>query len=522
MTGFVADKRISSVLFIRREISYLKVAPRLMLTSTGDAQLTQPAASAETLTSQLESTEKVDQVVDDNKKQQKQDQLEDCRPASQERLTEQRSKRTTCFSVKDILQLPSQRRQLSSKNRFAVALMYHHPQPQQQQHNVSPFHNQHNQQQQQSQQVTLHQHHQHHQQEQQHHHQLNDLFSATPNTPINDCTHYSHHSVGHEYTPTSFAKPSHFQYANGVQLHLRHAFDQAPTTGYCNGRMPVATSPSPWLQATFSVRYPQQTPASAVQTDFYHYRHLSPSSLTDTYLLDQPFHQITADKSTRSPIHRQASAKLDSPNPDSKQQNSANNITTDEKHIQNGSELSDKPEPVTAKKQTTSSTKKRKRRILFSKSQTVELERRFRQQRYLSAPERELLAQQIRLTPTQVKIWFQNHRYKTKKGIHDRTIGPSHLNNSLMSSRRISIPLLVHDGKPCTGTRKTLDSVSSLPNPMPLMGAAHFGPLAPDPVTPNPPMGLFAGTSATHHHHQQQTPAPVLGASHYYLQNGWW
>ena len=49
--------------------------------------------------------------------------------------------------------------------------------------------------------------------------------------------------------------------------------------------------------------------------------------------------------------------------------------------------------------------KKRKRRVLFSKSQTVELERRFNQQRYLSAPERENLASQIRLTPTQVKIW---------------------------------------------------------------------------------------------------------------------
>lgn len=54
--------------------------------------------------------------------------------------------------------------------------------------------------------------------------------------------------------------------------------------------------------------------------------------------------------------------------------------------------------------------KKRKRRVLFTKAQTYELERRFRQQRYLSAPERELLASQIRLTPTQVKIWFQNHR----------------------------------------------------------------------------------------------------------------
>jgi hypothetical protein len=54
--------------------------------------------------------------------------------------------------------------------------------------------------------------------------------------------------------------------------------------------------------------------------------------------------------------------------------------------------------------------KKRKRRVLFTKAQTYELERRFRLQRYLSAPEREMLAQQIRLSATQVKIWFQNHR----------------------------------------------------------------------------------------------------------------
>ncbi|ODN05608.1 Homeobox protein XENK-2 [Orchesella cincta] len=60
------------------------------------------------------------------------------------------------------------------------------------------------------------------------------------------------------------------------------------------------------------------------------------------------------------------------------------------------------------------SMRKRKRRILFTKAQTNELERKFRQQRYLSAPEREQLASLINLTPTQVKIWFQNHRYKTK------------------------------------------------------------------------------------------------------------
>ncbi|CAI2354133.1 unnamed protein product [Caenorhabditis sp. 36 PRJEB53466] len=58
---------------------------------------------------------------------------------------------------------------------------------------------------------------------------------------------------------------------------------------------------------------------------------------------------------------------------------------------------------------------RRKRRVLFSQAQVYELERRFKQAKYLTAPEREQLANSIRLTPTQVKIWFQNHRYKCKR-----------------------------------------------------------------------------------------------------------
>ena len=88
--------------------------------------------------------------------------------------------------------------------------------------------------------------------------------------------------------------------------------------------------------------------------------------------------------------------------------------------------------------------KKKKRRVLFSKAQTFELERRFRQQRYLSAPEREHLAHLLGLTPTQVKIWFQNHRYKMKRGRAEASqeMAQSHM------LRRVVVPILVRDGKP--------------------------------------------------------------------------
>lgn len=63
-----------------------------------------------------------------------------------------------------------------------------------------------------------------------------------------------------------------------------------------------------------------------------------------------------------------------------------------------------------------SSLKRKKRsRAAFSHAQVFELERRFAQQRYLSGPERSDLAKNLRLTETQVKIWFQNRRYKTKR-----------------------------------------------------------------------------------------------------------
>uniref|UniRef100_UPI0037E76059 homeobox protein Nkx-3.1 n=1 Tax=Semicossyphus pulcher TaxID=241346 RepID=UPI0037E76059 len=62
-----------------------------------------------------------------------------------------------------------------------------------------------------------------------------------------------------------------------------------------------------------------------------------------------------------------------------------------------------------------SSGKQKRSRAAFTHLQVLELEKKFNHQKYLSAPERAHLASTLRLTETQVKIWFQNRRYKTKR-----------------------------------------------------------------------------------------------------------
>uniref|UniRef100_A0A2K6K6Y6 Homeobox domain-containing protein n=1 Tax=Rhinopithecus bieti TaxID=61621 RepID=A0A2K6K6Y6_RHIBE len=105
---------------------------------------------------------------------------------------------------------------------------------------------------------------------------------------------------------------------------------------------------------------------------------------------------------------------------------------------------------------------RRKRRVLFSQAQVYELERRFKQQKYLSAPEREHLASMIHLTPTQVKIWFQNHRYKMKRQAKDKAAQQLQQEGGLgppppppPSPRRVAVPVLVKDGKPCQNGAST-------------------------------------------------------------------
>ena len=58
---------------------------------------------------------------------------------------------------------------------------------------------------------------------------------------------------------------------------------------------------------------------------------------------------------------------------------------------------------------------RKKTRTVFSRSQVGRLESTFVSKRYLSSVERTRLAADLRLTDTQVKIWFQNRRNKWKR-----------------------------------------------------------------------------------------------------------
>ncbi|XP_060529015.1 homeobox protein koza-like [Cylas formicarius] len=88
--------------------------------------------------------------------------------------------------------------------------------------------------------------------------------------------------------------------------------------------------------------------------------------------------------------------------------------------------------------------RKKRSRAAFTHAQVFELERRFSQQRYLSGPERADLAAALKLTETQVKIWYQNRRYKTKR----KQLQMQESNMLNPNVRKVAVKVLVKDDMP--------------------------------------------------------------------------
>lgn len=61
--------------------------------------------------------------------------------------------------------------------------------------------------------------------------------------------------------------------------------------------------------------------------------------------------------------------------------------------------------------------------VRFSNDQTIELEKKFDTQKYLSPPERKRLAKMLQLSERQVKTWFQNRRAKWRRLKQEHTQG---------------------------------------------------------------------------------------------------
>ncbi|XP_060947852.1 NK2 homeobox 4b [Limanda limanda] len=149
---------------------------------------------------------------------------------------------------------------------------------------------------------------------------------------------------------------------------------------------------------------------------------------------------------------------------------------------------------------------RRKRRVLFSQVQVLELERIFKQQKYLSAPERDHLAGLIHLSANQVKIWFQNHRYKLKRQSKDKTPAPAPGGGAggagLSRSSSSGSPVLSKTGKSSSlpGDRHRSSGDGVTPTPLQQQVNHMSSPEELEDLSPlssSPPMGLHAQMNMT-------------------------
>ncbi|XP_053598424.1 homeobox protein Hmx [Microplitis demolitor] len=171
--------------------------------------------------------------------------------------------------------------------------------------------------------------------------------------------------------------------------------------------------------------------------------------------------------------------------------------------------------------------RKKKTRTVFSRSQVFQLETTFEMKRYLSSSERASLAASLRLTETQVKIWFQNRRNKWKRQLAAEIEASSMAH---AAQRLVRVPILYHEATAANNTVVATSSVGSggqpsivTANPLTATSGPHSVGVTvgvgtscvPCTTTPSifySPHGAVAAHHQHHHHHHHPPPPPHVQA----------
>ncbi|XP_074640306.1 uncharacterized protein LOC141898351 [Tubulanus polymorphus] len=182
--------------------------------------------------------------------------------------------------------------------------------------------------------------------------------------------------------------------------------------------------PNPYLQLPFD-RPPQPAAVAALppssQTQQHSHPHHPPPAVSPAS--SGPLSPASTDPNLRDDkdlLMDDQDEEMDDKNNDENSANSGN-ISDDEKN---------------------KNRRKKKTRTVFSRSQVFQLESTFDVKRYLSSSERAGLAASLRLTETQVKIWFQNRRNKWKRQLAAELEAA---NMAHAAQRMVRVPILYHD-----------------------------------------------------------------------------